>query len=313
MGMFMQKNSLVGIALALVFGSIPAMAQTNSYVNGLTKEEVQARDTMLNTLESDLNGSAPRTAVAPAAPVAPAVQAGRVAAAPAAPAERTAPPTSSSQTGSRVQAEQKQGVRVVSQERGKAQSTVTSTNAQQRAAAAQPTQLAQAVPQQQPSHQAQQVVPVLTASMPSEAIRAGDGYASDFDSFGRVLRMQSELEASSYQAKIHENRKQAGLEVEKPLSNPLANAKQLIINSEPVLEALWGIEGREVAEVSYKGEQIPVSRTNPVVSAKDGWELEEISQFQVTFVKKAKTKVLRRKVIPLSWSGEIFSNARINN
>jgi hypothetical protein len=160
---------------------------------------------------------------------------------------------------------------------------------------------------------AQQTIPQSSAQMPRVVQRTGGAYTSDFDTFGDVLRKQAELETSAFEARISSNRKQAGIEEAPVQANPLANAKQLVINSEPVLEALWGIEGREVAEVSYQGEQIPVSRTNPVVSAKDGWELESISQFQVTFVKKVKSKVLRRKVIPLSWSGEIFNNARINN
>ncbi|WP_155293337.1 hypothetical protein [Comamonas testosteroni] len=305
----MRKISVIGCTMAAAILSMSSFAQTNNYVSSLSAEERQARDSMLTNLESELNGGAVnrQAATATMATSKASVSQGPAMSAPprqvpaAAVAQVTQRqvnqpqvPSSAPIAGARPAQEQSQG-----QVSAKAQRVAS------------PQSQAAVVTTAPPTEQAASV-PVLTASMPKEAIRAGEGYASDFDTFGDVLRKQAELEKSAFEARISSNRKQAGIEVEKPPVNPLANAKQLVINSEPVLEALWGIEGREVAEVSYKGEQIPVSKTNPVVSAKDGWELEDISQFQVTFVKKLNSKVLKRKVIPLSWSGEIFNNARIN-
>lgn len=305
----MRKISLICFTLAAVVVPMSSFAETNNYVSSLTAEEKQARDSMLNSLESELNGGAVSRQTA-AAPVATTKATGAQGQAMSAP-PRQAPVASAAQVAQR-QVNQPQvptsapiGTARPAQEQSQGQ-TITKA---QRVVSPQPQ--TGVVTAAQPTEQAASL-PVLTASMPKEAIRAGEGYASDFDTFGDVLRKQAELEKSAFEARISSNRKQAGIEVEKPPVNPLANAKQLVINSEPVLEALWGIEGREVAEVSYKGEQIPVSKTNPIVSAKDGWELEDISQFQVTFVKKQNSKVLKRKVIPLSWSGEIFNNARIN-
>lgn len=305
----MQKINIIGFTLAAAIVSMSSFAQTNNYVSSLSTEERQARESMLNNLESELNGGAVHRQPA-AAPVATPKASGTQSTAMTAP-PRQAPVASPAQVAQR-QVNQSQvtsntpiATARPAQEHSQGQATVKAP----RVASPQPQ--AGAVTAAQPTEQAVSV-PVLTASMPKETIRAGEGYASDFDTFGDVLRKQAELEKSAFEARISSNRKQAGIEVEKPPVNPLANAKQLVINSEPVLEALWGIEGREVAEVSYKGEQIPVSKTNPVVSAKDGWVLEDISQFQVTFVKKMNSKVLKRKVIPLSWSGEIFNNARIN-
>lgn len=305
----MRKISVIGFTMAAAVVSMSSFAQTNNYVSSLTAEEKQARDSMLNNLESELNGGSVHRQAA-AAPVATPKASGSQGPAMSA-SPRQAPVASSAQVAQR-QVSQPQvptSAPIAAARPAQEQSQGLTITKAQRVASPQPQ--TGVVTAAQPTEQAASV-PVLTASMPKEAIRAGEGYASDFDTFGDVLRKQAELEKSAFEARISSNRKQAGIEVEKPPVNPLANAKQLVINSEPVLEALWGIEGREVAEVSYKGEQIPVSKTNPVVSAKDGWELEDISQFQVTFVKKLNSKVLKRKVIPLSWSGEIFNNARIN-
>lgn len=305
----MRKISVIGFTMAAAIWSMSSFAQTNNYVSSLSAEEKQARDSMLTNLESELNGGVVnrQPATAPVASSKAAVTQGPAMSSPS----RQAPVASAAQVTQR-QVNQPQvptSAPIATARPSQDQSQGQNNAKAQRVASPQPQ--AGVVTAAQPTEQAASV-PVLTASMPKESIRAGEGYASDFDTFGDVLRKQAELEKSAFEARISSNRKQAGIEVEKPPVNPLANAKQLVINSEPVLEALWGIEGREVAEVSYKGEQIPVSKTNPVVSAKDGWELEDISQFQVTFVKKLNSKVLKRKVIPLSWSGEIFNNARIN-
>lgn len=130
------------------------------------------------------------------------------------------------------------------------------------------------------------------------------------DSFGNLLRKRVEVEESELQAKINSNLKAAGTrrEDDRPPINaaPLPGAQQDLRYSEPVLEAIWGIEGQEVAEINYKGRRIPVSRSKPFVDEIDGWQLKSIGHLQVVLMKKQKGgKVIKEKVIPLSWQAEV--------
>lgn len=153
-----------------------------------------------------------------------------------------------------------------------------------------------------------------TVSAPQNSSANAKPVAS-INTFERLLELQGQAEASSLEAKIRMNNS-AGVPASKngnsvqdgpPVdANPLLNANQRLLNSEPTLEAIWGLAGREVAEINYKGQRVAVSMRSPVVSKDDGWELAEIQPFQVVLIqRKGKKGVVNRKEIPLNWQGHI--------
>lgn len=120
------------------------------------------------------------------------------------------------------------------------------------------------------------------------------------DTFGKLLEKQAQLLTSEMDSKIRQNQAtgngMAGV-------TPLAGAKQELNEQEPTVEAIWGLEGREVAEVNYKGQHLPVSMQEPFISKIDGWKLESIKQFEINLVRMNGNRVIQRKTVMLDWQG----------
>ena len=130
------------------------------------------------------------------------------------------------------------------------------------------------------------------------------------DTFGRLLDKQAKLLDSEMDMKIRSNKNQ-GMGAGVIGANPLPGVKQEINDQEPIVEAIWGLKGREVAEVSYKGRRVPVSMQEPFISKVDGWKLESIQQYMINMVQAdGKGRVLRRKTIMLDFLGSDGSQAR---
>lgn len=130
------------------------------------------------------------------------------------------------------------------------------------------------------------------------------------DTFGSLLDKQAKLIDSEMDMKIRANRSQ-GLGTAGVGANPLPGAKQEINDQEPVVEAIWGLKGKEVAEVSYKGRRVPVSMQEPFISKVDGWKLESIQQYMINLIRAdEKGKVLQRKTIMLDFLGGEGSQTR---
>ncbi|WP_421556731.1 hypothetical protein [Pseudomonas kitaguniensis] len=150
-------------------------------------------------------------------------------------------------------------------------------------------------------------------ALPSLA-SADDGPKSlqkETDTFGRLLEKQAQLLDSEMDAKIRNNQNQ-GMGVASAGANPLASVKQEVSESEPVVEAIWGIKGKEVAEVSYKGRRVPVSMQEPFISKVDGWKLESIQQYMINMVQlDERGRVARRKTIMLDFLGGEGSQSRV--
>lgn len=121
------------------------------------------------------------------------------------------------------------------------------------------------------------------------------------DTFDSLLKKQAELLGSEMDLKLQQNRNQAA--VNTPGSNPLPGARQEVNEKEPVVEAIWGLAGKEVAEINYKGRRLPVSMQEPFISKIDGWKLESIKQYQVQLVRTSGGRVLQRKTIMFDWLG----------
>lgn len=124
----------------------------------------------------------------------------------------------------------------------------------------------------------------------------------DADVFGNLIKKRAELIESEFNLKIQSNNKQA---TGNAPSNavPLPGAKQDLDSAEPVVEAIWGFEGKEVAEVNYKGRRISVSMQEPFISEIDGWKLAAIKEFEIVLVQQAEGRVVRKKTVRLSWGG----------
>lgn len=124
--------------------------------------------------------------------------------------------------------------------------------------------------------------------------------AAQEDTFDRLLKKQVEAQESAYDAQIANNRKTATQNTEAPSVGVNPHYR----HGEPVVQAIWGLKGREVAEINYKGQTIPVSRQAPYISQIDGWRLKGINAYQVILIRVNKRgKVLHRKIIPFDWSG----------
>ncbi len=125
---------------------------------------------------------------------------------------------------------------------------------------------------------------------------------SSTDTFGRLLAKQAQLIESEMDVKIRQNQHQA-LGVGNAGVTPIPGAKQEVVDDEPTVEAIWGLEGKEVAEISYKGRNVPVSKIEPFISKIDGWKLESIAQYQIVLVRMDGNRVLQRKTVSLNWQG----------
>ena len=131
------------------------------------------------------------------------------------------------------------------------------------------------------------------------------------DTFGRLLDKQAALLDSEMDMKIRSNKNQ-GMGAGVVGSNPLPGVKQEVNDQEPIVEAIWGLKGKEVAEVSYKGRRVPVSMQEPFISKVDGWKLESIQQYMINMVQAdSKGHVLRRKTIMLDFLGGEGSQTRV--
>lgn len=135
---------------------------------------------------------------------------------------------------------------------------------------------------------------------------------NETDTFGGLLKKQAQLLDSEMDAKIRSNQNQ-GMGMASVGANPLPSVKQDVSEQEPVVEAIWGLKGKEVAEVSYKGRRVPVSMQEPFISKVDGWKLESIQQYMINMVQlDERGRVARRKTIMLDFLGGEGSQSRVN-
>ncbi|MFA0921455.1 hypothetical protein ALP73_01103 [Pseudomonas coronafaciens pv. garcae] len=125
---------------------------------------------------------------------------------------------------------------------------------------------------------------------------------SGTDTFGKLLSKQAQLLNSEMDMRIRQNENN-GAVATSIIANPLPGSKQEVIDGEPTVEAIWGLAGKEVAEISYKGRRVPVSMQEPYISKVDGWKLESIQQYQIQLVHFEGRKVVKRKTIMLDWMG----------
>lgn len=122
------------------------------------------------------------------------------------------------------------------------------------------------------------------------------------DTFGKLLGKQAQLMESEMDLKIRQNQSQAAGPGTAGVT-PLPGAKQEVNEQEPTVEAIWGVAGKEVAEVNYKGKHLPVSMQEPFISKIDGWKLESIKQFEITLVRINGNRIIQRKAVRLDWQG----------
>lgn len=118
------------------------------------------------------------------------------------------------------------------------------------------------------------------------------------DTFGKALKKQAELMTSELDAKLRENQQKAGGTAS---VSGLPGTNQQTDDKQPTVEAVWGMAGKEVAEITYNGKRIPVSRQEPYISKIDGWKVESINQYQVVLVRMNGNRVAVRKVIQMDW------------
>ncbi|AXQ50973.1 hypothetical protein DZC31_30105 (plasmid) [Stenotrophomonas rhizophila] len=121
------------------------------------------------------------------------------------------------------------------------------------------------------------------------------------DTFSKLLNKQAELLEAEMDMKIRQVTQSnapgpAGV-------TPLPGVKQEVNEAEPVVEAIWGLAGKEVAEINYKGRHIPVSKQEPFISKIDGWKLESIEQYRIVLVRMLGKRVVQRKTVMLDWQG----------
>lgn len=142
------------------------------------------------------------------------------------------------------------------------------------------------------------------------------------DTFGSALKKAAELRVSKIQAEIRQNEavgypansnRILGAESLPDNAMPLQNAKQSFDSDEPTLEAIWGMEGEEVAEVNFKGVRVSASMASPVISESHGWFLKEIKPFYVILQKKLNGKVVSSKSISLSWGSNVSDTYKANH
>lgn len=136
------------------------------------------------------------------------------------------------------------------------------------------------------------------------AVMADDSQLLDngTDTFGRLLTKQAQLLDSEMDLRIRANQN-SGTAAASVSANPLPGSKQEVKEGEPTVEAIWGLAGKEVAEISYKGRRVPVSMQEPYISKVDGWKLDSIQQYQIQLVRTDGHRVVQRKTILLDWMG----------
>lgn len=164
-------------------------------------------------------------------------------------------------------------------------------------------------------------VVVNSASLPElEHARLQEDLRSiSVDTFGKALRAQGQVAASEMQAKIRQNLgvntpgAAIGAGVLPENAMPLLNAKQSFNSDEPTLEAIWGMEGREVAEVNYKGVRYSVSMQSPRVSEDADWYLKKIMPFHIVLEQRKGKKVIKTKDIPLNWNSNVGAVFKVNH
>jgi len=143
---------------------------------------------------------------------------------------------------------------------------------------------------------------------------AGEGPLDDVptDTFGKLLDKQAQLLNSEMDMKIRQNQNQ-GMGTGLAGVTPLPGAKQELNDQEPTVEAIWGLAGKEVAEINYKGRHVPVSMQEPFISKVDGWKLESIQQYQIQLVRTDGHNVVQRKTIMLDWLGGEGSHTPVSS
>ncbi|WP_280190835.1 hypothetical protein [Delftia sp. PS-11] len=143
------------------------------------------------------------------------------------------------------------------------------------------------------------------ALMPLFAQSAETTVDGHVDTFGKLLAKQVELIDSELDAKIRavqaQGKPQNSTAQGPVIASPLPEAKQEISDQEPIVEAIWGMAGKEVAEVVYKGRRVAISMQEPYISRLDGWKLERISNFEIVLIKTDHNRVSQRRAITLNW------------
>ncbi|PRP68500.1 hypothetical protein BUE93_22125 [Chromobacterium amazonense] len=124
--------------------------------------------------------------------------------------------------------------------------------------------------------------------------------AADVDTFARLLDKQAEVMDAEMDAKLRSHK---GASSAAPSNLPVFTG-QGNDAKEPVVDAIWGVKGREVAEMIYKGKRIPVSMEQPYISKIDGWKLESINAMEVVLIQTRGKKVVGRKKVAFDWQKE---------
>lgn len=148
------------------------------------------------------------------------------------------------------------------------------------------------------------MVPITTLAEENSTPISTTAVDREVDTFSKLLSKQVELFESEINAKIQANKaagKGKSADIGPALAAPLPEAKQEINDKEPVVEAIWGMAGKEVAEVVYQGRRIAVSMQEPFISRLDGWRLHSISSYEIVLTKNLHGKEAARKSISLSW------------
>jgi hypothetical protein len=140
------------------------------------------------------------------------------------------------------------------------------------------------------------LLPLVAAADDSQLLDSGT------DTFGKLLNKQAQLLNSEMDLRIRQNLNN-GTATIATAANPLPGSKQEVKEGEPTVEAIWGLAGKEVAEISYKGRRVPVSMQEPYISKVDGWKLQSIQQYQIQLVRTDGHSVVQRKTIMLDWMG----------
>lgn len=136
---------------------------------------------------------------------------------------------------------------------------------------------------------------LLLALLPISSLATGQA-----DTFGKLLSKQAQVLDSEMDAKIRANQAQGSASA---APQALPGYNQHPGAGEPTVDAIWGLAGKEVAEMTYKGRRIPVSMQQPYISKIDGWKLESIKPYQVVLVKAVGKRVVKRKTIMFDWQG----------
>jgi hypothetical protein len=124
---------------------------------------------------------------------------------------------------------------------------------------------------------------------------------AEVDTFARLLDKQAEVLDAELEAKLRVH-KNAGQAVTSGLPVFVTHGHDI---KEPMIDAIWGIKGREVAEMIYKGKRIPVSLEQPYISKIDGWKLESINAMEVVLIQTKGRKIVARKKVAFDWQKDV--------